>query len=367
MKKIYLTILISLLLFHAKDVKSDDVNFYGFKPASVDSLLPFQPNNKPIQHKQAVFISFLAEIDKKGNLKKIKTINKKDSQYLSYVEPYLRQLSFSPAKLNNKQIKSILPIDIIFNKKINSPLFKFPLLQDKIIVDNELFERTCTINNLELPQVLSFPPYFSDFNSMDTSNRYPYVIEKIAYEKGEVVGVENYMSTHDPFVQQIQSAILYADIKLPKLKKKELSEDLYLMVSFFPQLSYPIARFDVNSVDSSNLLHHYRVRIINRFSQLLSEPIPKRVPSDRYSRKLFDSNINDSIDILIRIDTLGRAAMIAAGTQRENIRSSIRKLIPKFKFYPAVNQKNELVEFRGYLRIGPLDDLDIRISYLWMN
>lgn len=367
MKKIYLIFTISLFLVIPNKVKSESVNLYGFKPVSVDSIPLFQPMTKPIQRKENVFVTLLAEMDKKGDIKSLRPKNKKDSLYFSYVESYIHKLSFKPAILNNKKIKSILPIDIIFSRMVNSPIFNFPLLHDTLIADEELFERTCELNNMQLPKVLLFPPYFSDANPLDSSNRYPYVIEKLTFEKGKIVDIANYLSTYDPFVQQIQSAILYADIQLPKIKGKDISDDLYLMVSFFPQLSYPVAPFDGNSADSSNLFHGHRIRIINTFSHLLSEPIPKRLPSDKFSRKIFGSSFVEPVYVYIKIDTLGKAILLRSGTSHKLISGSIKEMVSRLKFFPAVNQKNELEEFRGYLQIEPLDGLNIRISYLWMH
>ncbi len=367
MKKIYLILGIFFLLLFVNKVRSEPVNLYGFTPASVDSVPLFQPKHKPMQREENVFVTLRAEIDKKGKIKSLKPEDEKDSLYYFYVEPYMQKMTFKPAVLNNKKIKSVLPIEIVFSRKIYSPVFRFPLLQDTLIVDNELFERTCKLNNMVLPKVLSFPSYFSDANPSDSSNRYPYVVEKISCANGKIIGIESYMSTHDAFIQQIQSAILYADIQLPKINGEDISGELYLMVSFFPQLSYPVASFNGNSAYSSNLLHRYRIRIINKYSHLLSEPIPKRVPSDKYPRQLFGSSFNEPIKILIQIDTLGKANVRGTGTSHKLISKSIRKFVSRLRFFPAINQKNELEEFRGYLKIEPFNKSNIRISYLWMN
>ncbi len=230
-----------------------------------------------------------------------------------------------------------------------------------------MFEYACELNKVELPKVMTFPSYFSIVNQSDSTGRYPYIVEKLSMNEGKVTNIQNEFSSNDQFLTQIESAILYSDIKQPKIKGKEIAADIYLMVSFFPQLSYPVAPYDAGVNDSSNLMHKYRIKIINKKSKLLSEPIPKRVPSNRYGRQLFDSFFMEAINVYIHIDTSGHASVMRVGTSNKKLSNSIRKLVTKLKFFPAIDQNDNLVDFQGYLRVEPYNETDVRISYLWMN
>ena len=312
MKKIFVTVILFALLFCPK---AKSVSLYGFQPASVDSLPIHQFANKPHQMKEVELATFLAKIDKNGKLKSLECKEEENSILLDYIEAYVHTLTFQPAKLKGKKKKSILPFQVLFAKRVYSPQFIFPLEKEILVQDNELFEYACILNELELPKIMSFPSYFADMNLMDSSNRYPFVIQKTNFEDGLVKSIENQMSSYDPFVEQIQSAILYAEIQQPKVMKKLIEDDLYLMVSFFPQLSYPVAPFNGNQYDSTNLFHNHRVRLINRFSSFLSEPIPKSSRSNRFPRKFIASTFRAPIDFLVKIDTLGRAVVVIPGTK----------------------------------------------------
>ncbi len=346
---------------------AESVSLYGFTPASVDSLPGFQPKNKPRQLNEIEFITFVAKIDKKGKLKSIKCVDEKDSLFLKYIDSYMHGLTFQPATVKNKKKKSVLPFQVLFANRVNSPQFFFPLEQDTLVQDYELFENACSLNEIQLPKVLMFPSYFANVNVMDSSNRYPFIIEKISLKENKVTAIENDMSTYDPFIQQIQSAILYAEFSQAKMKKKLQDNPMYLMVSFFPQLSYPVAPFNGNQYDSTQLLNNYRVRFISKFSTLLSEPLPKSSNASRYSRKLLGSMLMNPINTLVRIDTLGRAVALISGTKNNQLSKSVQELISRLRFFPALNYENELVEFKGIIRIEPFDELDVRISYLWFN
>ncbi len=119
MKKIFITVILCFLFIFVGNVKSKNVSLYGFTPASVDSLPPFKVKKIIRHYNEVVFAGILANIDKKGKVKSLKAVNKKDSLIVPVVELYIKQLSFKPAILNNKKIKSILPIDVVIHKRVN--------------------------------------------------------------------------------------------------------------------------------------------------------------------------------------------------------------------------------------------------------
>ncbi len=346
---------------------AEPVSLHGFTPASIDSIPLFPPGRKPMQMSENVFVQVVVKIDKKGKVKSVKTENKENLKYLKYVESYIKGLKFRPAIRKGKNQNSYLPIDILFNKRIYSPVFSFPVIADTLVLHSVLFAETFSLNKIQLPKVLTFPSYFSDIDIMETSNRYPFVIEKLSYEKGQLSNIENYMSTCDAFKGQIESAILSADIVPPKYKKKEISGDLYLMVSFFSQLSYPTLVFDAQNFDSSNILSQKRVRIINLATKYLSEPLPKRAKSDAYPNGVMSRIRFDPLNVYVRIDTLGETTVFRVGSSNKRLVRFTKEVCSGLKFYPALNQKNELVEFFGFIRFERKDVADIRISYNWLE
>ena len=367
MNKICLASILCLLLFIPNFLQAEQVSLYGFTPASVDSIALFPPGEKPRQEEESVVLRFIAKIDKNGKLKSIKSSNDQNDTYLKYISEYLKNLTYRPAIFDSKKKESLLPIDVVFSKKVNSPIFQFPLVSDTLIYDYELYKQTALLNKQELPQVISFPSYFSVMNVMDSASRYPFILEKVTFEDGKLSNIENVMSTHDAFVGQLESATRFAEFQLPKKKNKNFSGELYLMISFFPQLSYPVGVYKREADYSSDQLFAKSVRIVDRNSYFLSEPLPKRKPSDKLARTAIYNSFNQPIDLFIQIDTMGNAYLIREPTTNKVFNNSFKKLVSKLKFFPAINQSGQLVLFRGFIRLEPINEFNIRISYKWLE
>ena len=367
MNKICIALTICLLLFLPKFGSASSVSLYGFTPASVDSLPSLMFGMKPIQKSESYLVRLIAEVDKKGKLKSIKAEEESDTRYLKFLEPYIQKLTFKPAIFDFKAKKSLLPIEVQISKVYTSPKFSFPLIADTLILDKELFERAVLLNKREFPEIISFPSYYADINSYDSTNRYPVVIEKITFKEGKLFEIQNEQSTYDAFRDQIESAILYANFKLPALKNNKFSGDIFLMISFFPQINYPTKPYSNLSDYNANLLESHSVRIIDKSYYYLSEPLPKRIPSDKLSRVSSQFVIYEPIEILVYIDTLGNANLVRPPSNSKVVNSTIKRMVSRLKFFPAINQDLQPVEFRGFIRLEPFDELNIRISYNWLK
>ena len=367
MNKILFKVTLCLLLF-AQFVFAENDDLYRFKPAYPEELHDFQSDVRIPRIWGNKHVAILVNIDDKGKALKVVPKDISDSLFVRYVEAYVLSIPFIPAKLESKSVESLLPINIVFMRKIKTPDFTFPHYEKQLVDNSQLISDSYKLNGVNPPEIISFPSYFCDVKTTDSSVEYPYLISKVSLDKeGRPTAVSNIKSTIPTFSGQIESAILYGEYAPLTVNGKKHNSEILLMVSFFPLINYPTSDFITQGNDSLPKLEKYRVRIIPQLNSLLCEPLPKRIRDHLMTKNVLDYYLLEPIEAFIRIDTLGKVRIIRVESDKKQIISTFRNIVKKLRFYPAVNKNYNKEEYYGYIRIEPFDKMKIRISYLWLK
>ena len=313
------------------------------------------------------YIAFILKIDKKGKIKDINAENSEDFRFLRYVEPYLKELQFTPAKIKDKKSDALINISIHIHPKIAAPDFNFPIDSTGTIIDNDLYLKSLKSNNYLLPSIESFPSVFAHFNK-DASHLYPFILFRIKTdETGRVEAIEREVSTIPSLDEQIASAILYAKFKPALIKKAPRSSQFLMMVSLFPTNSFPTREWKMENYQSMKLIDKYFIRILPLEVNILSKPIPRRIPADTLGLNLLSQNFAGKISAYITIDSTGTVGRVRLSLSNKKIRDELTELIRNLSFYPGIDRQGKAIDYSGNIDFEIINATNIRINYNWLS
>ncbi len=344
---------------------ADRPDIYGYAPAVPLSRPLFVPPGAPVRPDLEAVLKLELVIEKDGTVKKLSG-PRTDSTVVNYGRGYLESLKFAPAQANGKLIKSTLPVNMRIQPGVSVPDFYFPVDTNGNVADLDLFVDATKLLGVEPPRVLSFPSYSCDLQSMDSMIVYPYVLLHIELDKsGKTIGARIDTSTFQSFAQQILSAVRYATFEPARVKNKKISSEAYLLVSFFPQVSYPNRGWSADTSWHAGLLERSQVRLLPVKLGLMSKPLPRRVPGDSYplSRApLLYGRISASLEV----DSLGYTTSWRLSKLGPRERKQAIALVKTIRFFPAVNFDGTTKPFNGLTYLSPEDNTIIRINFDWL-
>ncbi len=348
-------------------IASDRPQLYGFAPAYPTSLPLFASPEFRIQPPLERILRLSLEVKKDGSVGKLTTELRGDSMYVNYVRPYLTSLTFVPASVREKPDRSILPVSVRLRPGVAVPDFYFPVDTNLAVNDLSMFTDAVRSFKVMLPRVLEFPSYSATLHSTDTLEVYPYVLLKIALdEKGQLTDARIDKSTYPTFDHQVLSAVKYARFEPARIKNKGIASEAYLLVSFFPSISYPNQGWKADTAWQAGLLAKAQIRLLPAKLGLLSPPLPRRVPGDTYPRTVAPS-LYSRFSAGLNIDSTGTTtswSLIRMGaTERKQVISLLRSM----KFFPAIGFDGRLRPYQGLIYITADDQTNIRIDYNWLQ
>ena len=337
------------------------------------SFIPPVPQNRPEFHSlvRKPFIEYythkliLLDIDKNGTVKSIRPKEQADSLYAEFVSEYLKSFTYSPALKNGKNVKSVLPVVAHFSKKIATPDIDFPLTVDAS--NANLLKLSYELNQITLPGIVTFPPYFTEINPTDSS-LYKFQLYSLEIDKsGKLLAIDKILSSNPSFDQQIESAMLYASFTSYKEKSKGKKTSCFLKISYFPTIQYPTLPYDSNNIDTLSKLKQRRLEILPKSTKLLSEPLPKTIPDHLYPITHIQYAVHGTVEAYVHIDTSGNISLMRTDAKVKDEKESVRRICKNLRLYPALDIEGNPVDFYGYLRFERFEQNNIRISYLWLE
>ncbi len=313
-------------------------------------------------------IPVVLSLDSKGAVQTVRPEVPSDSLYVAPLTPWLRGFSFLPAKRANKNVAVQLPVVLMTQPRKRQPEVIFPVDSLGKVRDADLYFHAYSLNGIRSPRLEKFPRYYCDAKADDTAKLYRYILAKVSLDTtGSVAGIEVVQSTYPQFTQQITSAILWAEFSPASVNDSLQPSTGYLLVSFFPHVSYPTREWRRSALDSMNVLERCRVRLLPDTVGLLSPPIPVLAPGDEYTLAGTHAFLHDTVSAVVSVNKGGKATASFISSTNPMLRQAVMKLVRRLAFYPALDFEGEPHFYSGLVHFIFEGSSKVRIEYHWLK
>ncbi len=361
-----LILILTLLTMIAAAGAADRPVLYGFAPAyPADTLPTFTPPEaypRPMRTREVVIE---LTVDKGGRVKEVTADDTTAAHLLEYVRPFLSGLSFVPAERAGKKIRSQLPIAVTFPVRSRTPDFRFPIDEDGHVTDREKYFAAIEANGVTLPRLVMFPPYFTEVHWSDTLRPYPFVLLKLSLDAdGIPIAIDTVRSTQSGLTMTTASAALWAQYQPAVIDGKSHAADCFLLVSYFPAVIYPTARWRADRLDSASVLERMRVQVIADTVGLMAKPIARRQPGNALTLAEAGGLV-DTVSAVLAVDTAGHVSFRTQDRISPREWQVLRRLSSRMPFYPARDYRGEARYYDGPVRVILDSSEKVRIEYVW--
>ncbi len=326
----------------------------------------FAESNVPYYRLERL-VTIILDIDENGNNTGVMSESSSDSAFVTYTQAWFETIKFEPAMFGGKKVSSRLPVILQFRPRVRFPDIFFPVDSTGAVIDADLYFKAFGLNDIRLPRIEEFPRYFCDLKWSDTSLIFKYALTKLALdESGRVTDIQEVSSTFPAFTSQIMSAILWADFSPAVVLGTPVPAECFVLISFFPQISYPAPVWRRSDIDSLPPLERFRVRLLPDTVGLLSKPLPSKVPGDEFALAGKHTALRDTVSAVVRIDTTGHASLGRTSKARKGTGKAVHQVAAQLRFFPALDYQGHPHSFSGLVSFIFQASSKIRIVYHWL-
>ncbi|MCH7690951.1 MAG: hypothetical protein IIA17_07910 [candidate division Zixibacteria bacterium] len=324
----------------------------------------------PILRKET-FFNVIVSVTENGETKSLNFSQDLSPQVEEYLSSILSRIEYQPAAYLGSKRSCQLPLIIIANPRFRRSEVVFPVSSNFEVSDNFLYYEALWLNKFELPEILSFPRYYCDLKRSDSLEILPYVLEKLSLDSaGKVLKSENFSASFKAkaFSSQIRSASLWSEFSPLKIEGISRPSDCYLLVSFLPQLHYPIKKITALERDTSHWAEKWRVRLLPDTVGLMVPPLPLELNIGSITlKKQKQRYLTGEILATILIDSLGKARVMSTDRKDAKYHQAINSALSSVGFFPAMSFRGKPQEFIGKARFQFTISARVRVDYLWLD
>lgn len=296
---------------------------------------------------------------------------------LNYFRKSLHALKFRPAAIDGKNIPYLLPAELflasekfldISPRQRPAAILALPVIEKVGVVRRDLLEKSFSLNDVAMPRVERFPPYFCFFKIDERGLKYPFAVYKISLDSsGQLIDFSEFCSSRPECAENFGRALLHAAYTPGRIKGNNRRSEFYLTVRFFDQLKYPTRewRFD-SSLSEESIYDYFRLESALAVDSIVNPPLPLGTSTGEVPFN-YPVRIVDTLRAYVKIDTLGKIQAMSFGrSQNKNLDSLGRAILNELDFIPARDLLDRKVDFRGELFLR-FDGSNIsRIRFEWL-
>ena len=289
-----------------------------------------------------------------------------DSTVGLHFSQFLDGLRFVPAELNGVLVASRLRLHVRFRANGLSPMVVWPIGEDGVVNDQTLYSHSLRLNGVEPPRVKTFPAYHGAVRRKDSLGIYPFVLTRVDLDSaGAPTSIVPVRSTYAGFDALVHTACNWASYEPARIAGKAVPASVFVLVSFFPNVSYPTRSLDLTGDDTLPLLEMTRVRLLCDTLGPLSPALPRFIADDSLLMEGNPGIANGDGTVLCLIDSLGnaRAGRIAAPG---HLQRRFQRLVAQLEFFPALDREGRPMNSMEPLGIRFSGSAYVRIDVLWL-
>jgi hypothetical protein len=316
----------------------------------------------------AVLVTVDLKIDTFGCVADIQPGKPEDSTLVRSSCDFLRAYDFCPGRDDGRLSEQIIPVQVRLGPYGWRPDVTFPVDSDLVVLDSRLYEEALGRNGITLAKIESFPSIFCTLKPKDTLVVYPYVLVRVDLDSlGTPSAIEPVTSNCTSLSQSIQSAAAWARYVPSMQNGRAVASTNYLLVSFFPDVSYPTSVWPSHPPLAPNPYQNLMFRLSADTVGLLSPPLPRHGISEEVSLPVERLPYMDSVAVQIRVDTLGRMT-VQRVFPANKWTSKLAKGLPRgIRFFPALAFDGSTMPYTGWAFVTTLNERSIRIRYSWLQ
>ena len=361
-----LAAVLGLLSAAATVTAGDRVEVLGFSPAYLDTAegptVPVPRLN--VMDERMLALTLRVEVD--GSVTDVQAEDPQDSTLAAKLRDWLMGWHGEPACRDGQAATSLLPVHVHLYPSDATPELIAPLDTGGVVASTDLLGRSLALNGISLPTVIEFPSYFAVDEPQLGDEIYPIVLLRLTLDStGRPLRSEEVLTTSASFGRLVQAASRWGRYAPARVEGKTRLASVFLLVSLFPDLSYPSQPWRSTEAATYGALDRMRVRILPDTTGFVCGPLPRWSPSDRYS--LGGEIVRPGVVAAwIRFDTLGTPQLMRTSKTGSAVRDAVRRLIASLRFHPAVAIDGTPRRFSGLMYLEFQSSTIVRIRCAWL-
>jgi hypothetical protein len=277
-------------------------------------------------------------------------------------------LKFHHALKDGAPVSSKLAVKVLFRRGRYFPEFIFPVDTAGFIVDHQLLASAYEANGIMFPKLISFPSYSGAFSDNDSSLTYSFIVLRLDIDStGALTNVQVAGSTYPDFDVQLQSASLYATFAPATINGHPAASVAYLVVSFFPQLRYPLKSWELSNYPEMSPQKKATVRLLADTVGIICPPVPRRHAGEIVIVPGLHNRFSYSTSYTLKIDTLGRAGYFLEKKILPRGRAAMKQIKKMITYFPAMTMGGHPAYYEGPARFHFSGSINVRVEYLWLK
>ncbi len=320
---------------------------------------PLSRLSRPVWH---------VHIDDDGRVDSVTAASEQWRRHLDYLSEYLKGFRFEAAQHQGKDIASVLPVRILLISGRRYPDVIFPVGFDGSISRQDLFIQALELQGYRMPEVLSFPSFHATLTLRDSVTSVPFtVIELHLDSSGRVRAGQITHEQYPEFGRQLETAVMYAEFTPPRYNDRPIDGTVYLVVSYFPEVSYPTRPYHRDRRDSLALLARQQLQLLPDTIGIARPAMPVRLQADLMRSGKGGVLPAATVSVWVIVDTLGQARATRTDRAASGRQVYINDFLENLSFYPALDFHGRPVPFEGLMVLSRGGRENVRIAYDWLE
>ncbi len=313
-------------------------------------------------------LRFWLTIDTAGAVANVAPTTAIGSDQLQQIQRFFTRFHFEPGRRHDSALSCRVIVELSLSTDSAFSRVRFPVSSDTQVSVQDLYLTSLGGNSVQVAAWKRFPWFHATVSSVDTTPIPRFALIRVDLGvKGGLTRKELVATNYPGFGGQLVNAAGWAGYQPAKVGGKPVASSNFLLVTFYPSISYPTKPLLAAKPDSSTWHRKYLLRMLPDSSGYMSEPIPRapstgslQIPvSPKQSRKsfIFECEVDSSGVVHLKsplADTTGVPTLGAA------VAKSLR-------FYPALDFAGRPKSFEGYAEVSTLNRTNVRIRFLWLR
>ena len=352
------------------DLKAQPDALYGLKLAYPLKLPTLTDTDTIFRCAEDEFMHLQLQIDSKGAVTKIACNDITTGARVGEYNLFFKRLRFKLGTRDGKTVAQTIPAEIYLFADHRAPVVTFPVSPDGRVESSRLYWQAVEINGVTLPHLLKFPSFHSTLFGVDTTMSPPYALLKVDLgPDGAPTNIALAHTSYPNFAGQLINAANWGSYVPAKRGNQAIPSSCFLLVTFFPTISYPTRTLVIDWPDTSSTISHEKlaVRLLPDTLDYLSGPVPRLAENWTYAVAPTPGAWKSAGVFRFKIEKDGAAYLISGGNGSVAARRIGDALAQAMRFYPAINKWGHPVGYEGVIKVLPEGKSNVRVKFLWLQ